>query len=163
MLRLFCGVHAKVLVVAWLFIGLRFWRILSSETSRESESEWDPAWTFIPELFLSHTPFLFPCFLLSRSGSRFGPVSCTHADRFARNQRMIALRSTASVRKTQEGWKIKNRVGLARATGSTGIQRPGWTPALISVRLKYLWKVLEQELSFFHSVHLRTSPFTSTY
>lgn len=65
-----CVWFVDVVLVAWLHRGLRAWmRVCNAgETSRqrvcesESESEWDPVWTFYTELFLNTHPFLISVF-----------------------------------------------------------------------------------------------------
>lgn len=69
-------------------------------------------------LFLNAHPFAY-CGVssLGHSGSQFGPISCTHAARFAQNQRMIALRPARKNResgggmvekwKTEIGWHVQ--------------------------------------------------------
>lgn len=108
---------------------------------------------------------------LGHSGSQFGPISCTRAARFAQNHRMIAFRLTGCAKKNRESGggiveKWKTEIGWHMQPSLVGIQRTGLCPVLISVHLKYLWKISGTRTAFtlgfffsrsffLHYVHLK--------
>lgn len=90
---------------------------------------------------------------LGHSGSQFGPISCTRAARFAQNHRMIAFRLTGCAKKNRESGggiveKWKTEIGWHMQPSLVGIQRTGLCPVLISVHLKYLWKISGTRTAF---------------
>lgn len=117
--------HMFLFYTCWIWTFRENWRAVSEwvstvlvEREREFVGEWAPARAFYTGLFLNAHPLLIAAFpLWATQEASFGPISCTHAARFAQNHRMIVLRLgkekqrkwgwDSSEMKTEIGWHVQ--------------------------------------------------------